>query len=360
VLRRLSKEQRQLLHESLWRWRQNRLLTPGQRADWTKLLKRLNQNWNSYFERVQLSIADEAGLLTQDQRKSAATALAGSQAAWQAEQMALAEASSGTSISGRSREVLDDLQRILDLRAWAMVEDNTVLRSAESDAWHRCWEQLESLDASAKAEALGPLNYVQLFAQSTELRAQVVKIRGTVRRAYRVRSQVARFGIEEYVVLAVLPGDNSGSPIAVYCVKLPDGFPDIGPVSSANSQMALDEDVEITGYYFKRWLHRSEGGMNLSPLLLGEITRWAPHDRLNQPQSGNIPPHQLLFGTLAVALVAILVAILVYRSSRWSSTEVSQTTQPPQVLPEFEQQQVRGNVSDMLRQVEDGPHDPAP
>lgn len=360
VLRRLSKDERQLFQKGLWSWRNQHPLSDQERAAWSKLLRRLDENWSDYHTRALLSIAQEGEQLTDRQKRESVAIIESSRRRWDARKKALAAIGGGEKLTTSDERVLDELQQVLDRRAWEQVEDNSVLLSAETEAWYRCWEQLQSLSDAQRASALGPLNFVQLFSQSTELRGRLVKVQGTARWGYLVKSRNPRFGVDSYYVLGLLPHDGSGSPIVIYCRQLPPGFPDIVAGTASGKGTLLDEDVEVIGYYFKRWLHRSEGGMNLSPLILGELTNWRPTPRVGEDDTKmSVSGTALFFAVLAMALGASLIALLVYRSSRWSSTEASRSTQPPRSLPTFDTEDVQGSVAETLRKYSEQEQNPS-
>ncbi|MFO7905783.1 MAG: hypothetical protein ACQESR_30010 [Planctomycetota bacterium] len=352
VLRRLSKDQRERLRTGLWRWRRQRRFSQKQQAAWSVLVRQLDENWMGYHTRAQSSVVADRNVLTDKQVRTRNAVIAASKDLWKARKEALKAIASDMPVAQEQAAALTDLQNILDRHAWARVEDNCVLRSAETAAWYRCWEQLQSVSLQQLNEAVGPLNFVQLYSQPKEFRGRLVKVRGTARWGYRVASRNARFGIEGYVVLGLLPSDGSNSPVVIYCRELPDGFPVIGPANQAGQGAMLDEDVEITGYYFKRWLHRCEGGMNLSPLILGKITDWQPRGDVQQRSGGQqLSGEIVLAATFAMALLSVLIAIAVYRGSCWSRVRSAKSEPPSDTLPSFDTHDVRGSVSHTLREV---------
>ncbi|MFW6169287.1 MAG: hypothetical protein ACODAD_02275 [Planctomycetota bacterium] len=351
VLRRLSKEQRERLQTGLRRWREQQRFSGKQAAAWSVLVRQLDENWSDYHARAERSVVGERDVSSDEQARTRNEVIAASKDLWNARKGALAAIASDIPVTQEQAAELTELQHILDRHAWARVKDNSVLRSAETAAWYRCWEQLQSLSPRQANEAVGPLNFVQLYSQPKELRGRLVKVRGTVRSGYRAVSRDARFGIEGYIVLGLLPSDGSNSPVVVYCRELPDGFPTIGPANQAGQGVMLDEDVEITGYYFKRWLHRCEGGMNLSPLILGQVTAWQPRREVAQRSRGDrLSVGMVLAATSAMALLSILIAVAVYRSSCWSGTGAARAEPPLGALPSFDTQHVRGGVSHSLRE----------
>ncbi len=352
VLRQLAESQRKLLRRGLWRQRHDQRLTGNEQADWRELMGRLRQFWDAYHTRAWASVAQDEGLLTDAQKRLSMEIIQASKTIWEQRSAALSAVGESQPLTDEQAAQVSDLQRQFDQRALAQIEDNTPLRSADSEAWDRCWEKLQALSPAALSRAEGPLSFVQLFSQPAEYRGRLVRVTGTVRWGYRVDAQEQRFGTSGYIVLGILPGHGTSSPMVVYCVELPPGFPEIRRGESAERGSQLDEDVEVTGFFFKRWLHSSAGGANLSPLILGRITQWAPHPAsLRNAPAARISAWTAAVAVMAMALLGTGIATWVYRSSRWSKPAAASVARPPTTLPSFDQTQVQRGVVDTLREM---------
>ncbi len=352
LLRQLAPAQRDLLQQGLWQYRHSALLTPEQREAWPALVSHLQTAWDDYRTRAFLSVAQDDGLLTPQQKRRSVEVMEQLQTQWQEQSAALAHIGQHATVPPSQVAALQQLQMLLDQRAWAQIEDNAALRSVETDAWYRCWEKLASLSPEQLAQAQGPLSYVQLFSQPKEYRGQLVKIQGTARWGYGVRSREKKWGIDGYAVLGILPGSVTNSPLVVYCRELPAGFPAVESAGSSAQGVRLDEDVEVTGYFFKRWLHASGEGMSMSPLILGRITKWRPQvDAGRVTAEAPLPLWKIGVAVLSTAVLGCLLALLAFRSSRWSGRTVSASTLPPTQLPAFDQAQVQSRVAETLRDI---------
>lgn len=146
------------------------------------------------------------------------------------------------------------------------VRDDTVFRAAENQAFFHLFGVLNQTDdATLQAASKGQLAFVQLFQQSAEHRGELVSIRGTVRRCHLVSAAANDFGIQNYYQTWIQMYDNPTAPAVAYVLQLPAGFP---------TGMNLREEVELTGFYFKRWAYKAEIGINTAPLLLARTVRW--------------------------------------------------------------------------------------
>ncbi len=350
VLGQLSPAQRELLRRGMWKRRHDQLLDSDDQAQWPTLMQQLTSNWHNYYAQAAQMITEDNGQLTERQKRLSQEIVETSKSLWKQRAAALSAAGRPQALTVDQVADLADLQALFDRRDFSQIEDNTVLRSAETAAWYRCWEKLAGLSSQELNQAVGPLTYVQLFSQPNEFRGQLVKITGTARWGYRVKSRAARFGIDSYVVLGILPGRGTSSPIVVYCVGLPAGFPKVQSGNSADGGSQLDEDIQITGYFFKRWLHASGEGMTLSPLILGRVTQWHPPNKSAQTTKlARLSPSMIVLAVCGMALVGTCIAVWVYRSSRISSREITTWTHPPAALPTFDPSGVQGGVTESLR-----------
>lgn len=198
------------------------------------------------------------------------------------------------------------------------IRDDTVSRPEERDAWFHLLKILKETDeATLRRESTGRVTYSQLFRQSGEYRGELVTIRGTIRRTSLPPVIDNDYGIDGYYRTVFQPADDRSKLIFVYCLYLPKGFPKGTDVSA---------DVEVTGFYFKRWNYQAQEAVLLAPVLLAKTVRWqqAPPAADKTPAGvGSIVA--MIAGVLCVSL---LLAFYVYR--RTQPTPSSEPGPPPQ------------------------------
>jgi len=150
----------------------------------------------------------------------------------------------------------------------ARVRDDTVFRGAETDAWFQIWLTLRSTDmhslASAPARRVG---FTELFGQPRSYRGRLVRFRGTLHRLEKLMAPANKHGVEEYWQGWLEPEGGPVSPIVVYFLRLPDGMP---------QGMAMNEPVEVVGYFFKRWAYAATDTVRIAPLVLALEPIWKP------------------------------------------------------------------------------------
>lgn len=215
-----------------------------------------------------------------------------------------------------------NLQRFLDGEALNMVQDNTAIGWAgDSLAWNRSWKRIH---ATAQAEPAAELNDVpkevsriQLVAQPSEYRGQLISIQGFVR-ALESRTAKANSSITpdskpgKYSILWIKPLESQAGPYCVYCSQLPDDLP------QDNEQLKnFDSLATIHGIFFKNRSYPAASGEVLScPLIIASNIELTPAQTMKDASLFWQPGRTAIF-TLAwlVPLVAIGGTWLVFRSA---------------------------------------------
>ncbi|MBN2476109.1 MAG: hypothetical protein JXB62_15970 [Pirellulales bacterium] len=155
------------------------------------------------------------------------------------------------------------------------IRDDTTFRYDERHAWFNLLDVLRRTDESALREAsLGRVTFAQLFNQPNEYRGELVTIRGTVRRAHPLEAPKNDKQIDRYCQTWVQPADHQTTPMVVYCLSLPKGFP---------TGMDVSAKVEVTGFFFKRWAYRAQDGLRTTPVLLARTVHWEDGSTATEP-----------------------------------------------------------------------------
>ncbi len=189
----------------------------------------------------------------------------------------------------------------------AAVRDDSFFRSAEYDAWFHLLRILKYAAPDRLAEASdGRVSFVQLFQQSNDYRGRIVSLKGTVRRAFPLTPPKNDYGIDRYYQLWLFPDDNPSSPIIVFCLDIPKGFP---------TGMTLVERAELTGFYFKRLAYEAADTLRTAPTVLARGIQWQPAPK-RQPVGP--PPAGSPWLVIGVALVcsAAVVTYVYWRTRR--------------------------------------------
>ena len=214
---------------------------------------------------------------------------------------------------------VERVQRSLDRLSMANIKDNTVHRPTEVRAWFRMMEKLQSAGFEEATQETERVGFLQLFRQPDTYRGKLVTLHGTVQLAYRLQAPRNAFDIEGYTVMWVRPTTGPSSPVVVYSLDMPAGFPEVvdrDVEGNAGASTELEETVDITGYYFKNWAYRSREGINTAPLMLARSPQWRPATNIAAKPT-ELDPRQLTVGVAVVGVIAIALAGLAFYTTRW-------------------------------------------
>jgi hypothetical protein len=189
------------------------------------------------------------------------------------------------------------------------IRDDTFDRPAEREAWFRLFEKLsQASEADLEKMSVGWVGYNQLHRQCKDYRAKLVTVKGTARMAYHVRAPNNIHGIEGYYVFVLRPLGGPNLPIRVVSLQAPPGFPPIKDRGQDQQRARLREDLEVTGYFFKRGAYRARDGLRTCPVVLAKVPRWEPPSPGRQaalPSSGLIVVAVAAVAALAISLAAM-------------------------------------------------------
>lgn len=165
--------------------------------------------------------------------------------------------------NGRPRRLAD-----LDPELFAGVRDDAPFRGDAKPAWFALCAVLKSTpQGELAANSMGNVTYLQLADQPDVYRGRLVTIGGRARRAVYVEEAENDEGIAGYYQTWLQPAETGSDPVVVYVLELPEGFP-IGE--------EIDEAVEVTGFFFKRWAYLAQDGIRTAPLLAARTVNWRP------------------------------------------------------------------------------------
>ena len=143
------------------------------------------------------------------------------------------------------------------------VRDDEPFRSGERGAWFKLFGRLQETDsATLREQSTGAVTFIQLYRQPREYRGELITVAGTLRRSEQIAAPENDLGIESYYMTWLFPRDNPTNPLVVYTLTVPGGFP---------AGMAIEEQVELDGFFFKRWPYAATDAVRSAPVVLGEV-----------------------------------------------------------------------------------------
>lgn len=138
---------------------------------------------------------------------------------------------------------------------------------AEQPALGRLARHLASLDAvQINQLADREATFEGLMGNPDYYRGRVVSLRGRLRRCTRGRIGAGDLASDVWEAWIVAP-DSRNTPYLVYVLELPAGMP---------TGESLDELVQFSGVFVRRFAYASVGGEAISPLLMARTIEQAP------------------------------------------------------------------------------------
>jgi len=191
------------------------------------------------------------------------------------------------------------------------IRDDTTFRYQEREAWFNLLDVLrDSDDATLRKASVGRVSFAQLFKQSDDYRGELVTLVGTIHRAHPLSPPKNEDGFDRYYRLWLQPADNLTSPIVIYCLELPDGFP---------TGMKVSAEVEVTGFFFKRWAYKAQDSLRTAPTVLARTVDWHPPKPLGSDAPTDALSLTLLFG--GAALFAVVAVVYIFARTKSVSNQ---------------------------------------
>jgi hypothetical protein len=238
--------------------------------------------------------------------------------------------------------------------ALSRVEDDTLfMRPAERAAWQLLEARVRETDPAAlQRESLGRIAFTQLFQQPEVYRGKAVTVRGTVMNASRVAASDDEPGSSERYVLWIMPEDGPTSPIVVYALAMPAGFPPIER-QSGGRMTKLHEEVALTGIFLKRGSYHAQDGPRTAPVIIANVPDWKPPviATTQSTRYGLDSGWLLPTAGAALALAIVFVAVAYWFSIR-NQRKGRGVANPRLVAADFRDVKVGPSTADVLRRME--------
>ena len=261
-------------------------------------------------------------------------------------------------IDGRTPTESDEqallgLQRTLLTLTRKRIEDDTIFRPAEREIWfHELARVRDTSSEELLKQSRGQIAYLQLFNQPDDYRGQVITVEGTVKLAYRVQAPENYLGINQYYVFWLHPSGGPTSPIVVYALAAPQGFPPIKDKDADAATTKLHEDLQVTGVFFKRWAYLAKDGdaTYTAPLLIANVPTWKPAAPLITA-ADRLPMtvENILLVAGATLALGLIVGLLLYKAATRRGPDYAE---PPPDMTALKGVTLKPTASEALRDLE--------
>jgi len=358
LLSEQSHEERKLLFKVLRSSRKRQALANDEQIEWLQVLTKFDEGWKKFFDDSGRSIVESDEGDTNTQRQIWLHLLSKLEERWNHQKDALMLASEGRVLTNKDKHALAHLQSACDQFNLALVEDNTLRsRWQEHDAWYRLLEQCQSSTIEElEKQSLGRVGYLQLYRQPEHYRGKIVTIRGTARSAYRAAARKNVYDIEKYYVFVVKPAGGPNSPMFIYSLNTPTGFPVVTEKSGNGTTTTLDHEVEFTAFYFKNCAYRAKDTTRVAPMLIGKVPTWEGNLVTEVAWWQKLPSATaMICGLLVIAAISVLLAVFVYRHNQGQLPTVASydatNLSHPERLKRLEKEEIAPSVTETLNRL---------
>lgn len=208
------------------------------------------------------------------------------------------------------------LPRTLDRELLEPVEDGTLVRASEREAYFHTLAVATAAADGTKANAETATTFASLFADPAAHRGELLSLRGHVRRVTEFDAGANSYGFMKLYEAWLFTPESGTNPYAVICDSVPAGMP---------RGDGILEEVQLTGYFFKKYAYPAGDGMRVAPLVLAGRLTW-----LRPPPSAPLDVMAYLVGCILAAAAGLAVSIWLFARSRTRLTmsEASRFVEP--------------------------------
>jgi len=333
ALAQLPRDDRDMLCRVLLAARRRVALADDHASGWSGTLFALDGLWHRYVADASHNVVLDNPDMSQEEKSRWLALLEKLEARWTNESRpTLEDAVAGRALDAAQQQHLAWVQSILDEQAVGKVEDNALFRRGDEQPWFRLLEIVRTARPDQLASASpGKVTDRELSDRPQEFRGRLVTIQGVAHLGYRVAAPDNLLGVSEYSVLWIKPQHRDGVPLMVYALQTPDGFPRLAWDGQEGSRAAIDEPIELTGYFFKVVPYPSNEGISTAPVVL------ARSFRSTRPPGATSAPAPVSWSAVAWAVATALVlagfiATWVYRFGGRSRRDASSGGDDEQAL----------------------------
>ncbi len=309
----LDSDQRTILYRLLECAHDAEIWSGDETARAEALLAQLEESWSEYQQLAKESLAD----LDADEQLRWQQVLGKSDRRFREEVLSSLKfvAEGRIILPSQQRQLGEFLAELESLSLRRVKDDTPFLTFDDNQIWHHLfWKLKRTADADLGRQSLGQIPYAQLYRQPAQYRGKLVTVRGAVRRAYYVKASRNHLGIQNYYVFWLQPFESADTPLVVYSLNVPPGFP---PLEERDgSKIArLDEEVTVHGYLFKRGAYAGQHGTYNAPLMLAQMPTWHPS---TIDFTGDAASPRVLWqaGMVAIALAVVITGVVYWTSFR--------------------------------------------
>ncbi len=351
VWRQLGSEEKSLLYRMLEACHDDKQLPSAEAAAAANLIKTIDKYWSVYHSAAFQEVAKLQGT----DQAIWVDVLRQVNSRWSGEVKSSLEGNlAGRPATEIEQKILSRFQADLNALNLALIKDDAAfLRPDEKQIWFYLLHELQTgTPAKLQRSSVGEVGYASLYNQPENYRGQVVTLRATVKWAYRVQATDNHLGIKEYFVYWLLPSGTMDTPVVVYALETPPGFPALKDRDRDSGMTKLHEEVTFTGYFYKRGAYRGQDGIYTVPLILARGPEWTPTvSTIGQTEANGSWVLSYSAG-VALLLTGVTAVVIYFSSFRRRRSLAAQEILAHSSPDGFKGLEIGPSVSDTLKQLQ--------
>ncbi|QDT92052.1 hypothetical protein [Gimesia algae] len=235
----------------------------------------------------------------------------------------------------------------IDPRLLNPVSDSTLgIKSHEANALYYLLAKAAAIPQNVLEQSAEPAPpFVVVMTESPKYRGTLMKVKGQLKRLKALPVEENKYGVQSIYEGWFFSKDSGTHPWRVICTQLPPGIP-------MGDNLSDMPEVQITGYYFKKYGYASAAGkLQTAPLLIARQIRWFPQTKQTAPSSSGAVKYIVsLFLVISIAL-AFLIWKFMVSDQNFSRSRTAKLMQRPDMSMESLNDIETVDINDVLKQM---------
>ncbi|MCA9022475.1 MAG: hypothetical protein KDA74_20140 [Planctomycetaceae bacterium] len=232
-------------------------------------------------------------------------------------------------------------------------DSNLGIRSDEANAMYYLLAKATAIPQNVLEQSAEPAPpFVVVMTESPQYRGKLMTVKGSLKRLQTLPVEENRYGVESLYEGWFFSKDSGTHPWRVLCTQLPPGIP-------TGNDLADMPDVQITGYYFKKYGYPSAAGkLQTAPLLIARQIRWFPTAKQTAPSSSGAVKYIVsLFLVISITL-AFLIWRFMVSDQKFARSRTAKLMQRPDMSMDSLKDIKTVDINDVLKQMGQQKEDP--
>lgn len=235
----------------------------------------------------------------------------------------------------------------VDPRLLNSVSDSTLgIRSHEANALYYLLAKATAIPQNVLEQSAEPAPpFVVVMTESPQYRGTLMTVKGQLKRLRSLPVEENKYGVSSLYEGWFFSKDSGTHPWRVLCTQLPPGIP-------VGDNLTDMPEVQVTGYYFKKYGYPSASGkLQTAPLLIARQVRWFPPSQQTAPSSSGAVKYIVsLFLVIGIALGFLIWRFMV-SDQKFSRSRTAKLMQRPDMSMDSLNNIETVDINDVLKQM---------